>query len=71
MARVWTESMRWHAPAVQELRQGAKTGHWIWHVFPTHAQHAAGSKPHAAMHSFSEAREYLSDPQLRRNYLAV
>jgi len=71
VARVWKESMRWHEPAMRELLQGAKTGHWIWHVFPTHVRHAAGSKPDSAMCSLAEASEYLSHPQLRRNYLEV
>ena len=71
VARVWKESMRWHEPAMLELLQGAKTGHWIWHVFPTHVRHAAGSKPDSAMCSLAEASEYLSHPQLRRNYLEV
>ena len=71
VARVWKDSMRWHEPALRELLQGAKTGHWIWHVFPTHVRHAAGSKPDSAMLSLAEAREYLSQPQLRRNYLEV
>jgi hypothetical protein len=71
VARVWKESMRWHEPALRELLQGAKSGHWIWHVFPTHVRHAAGSKPDSAMRSLAEAREYLSQTQLRRNYLEV
>jgi hypothetical protein len=71
VARVWKESMRWHEPAMRELLQGAKTGHWIWHVFPTHVRHAAGSKSDSAMRSLAEAREYLSHPKLRRNYLEV
>ena len=71
VARVWKESMRWHEPAMREMQEGAKTGHWIWHVFPTHVQHAAGSRPDSAMRSLAEAREYLSHPELRRNYLEV
>jgi uncharacterized protein (DUF1810 family) len=71
VARVWKESMRWHEPAIRELLQGAKTGHWIWDVFPTHVRHAAGSKPDSTMRSLAEASEYLSHHQLRRNYLEV
>ena len=60
-----------HPRALQELRAGSKRGHWIWHVFPVHRQHCAGSRPLAAMQNLSEAVAYLRNEELRANYFAV
>lgn len=51
--------------ALAELRQGNKTTHWIWFVFPQ--IHGLGSSPTAvkyAVQSLAEAREYLAHPIL-------
>ena len=46
--------------AVNELRAGDKTGHWMWFIFPQLA--GLGRSPRAqefAIHSLEEARAYL------------
>ena len=48
-----------------ELRQGCKTGHWMWFIFPQirglgHSQMAS----RFAISSLEEARAYLNDPIL-------
>jgi uncharacterized protein (DUF1810 family) len=51
--------------AVAELRQGRKTGHWIWYVFPQIA--GLGSSPMSAefsIRSLDEAKAYLRHPVL-------
>jgi uncharacterized protein (DUF1810 family) len=51
--------------AVAELRQGRKTGHWIWYVFPQIA--GLGSSPMSAQYSIrslDEAKAYLRHPVL-------
>lgn len=51
--------------AVQELRRGRKTGHWIWFVFPQIA--GLGRSPtsaHYSITSLAEARAYLRHPVL-------
>jgi len=51
--------------AVEELRRGRKTGHWIWFVFPQIA--GLGRSPTAqryAISSVDEARAYLAHPVL-------
>jgi uncharacterized protein (DUF1810 family) len=51
--------------AVEELRRGRKTSHWIWFVFPQIA--GLGRSPTAqryAISSLDEARAYLAHPVL-------
>jgi uncharacterized protein (DUF1810 family) len=51
--------------ALDELRRGRKTSHWMWFVFPQLA--GLGGSPTAARYaiaSLDEARAYLSHPVL-------
>jgi uncharacterized protein (DUF1810 family) len=51
--------------AVAELRQGRKTSHWMWFVFPQIA--GLGQSPTSMMYAISslaEARAYLAHPVL-------
>ncbi|OOY25558.1 hypothetical protein BMI91_03890 [Thioclava sediminum] len=66
-------TQRFHAPqdrdyptALRELRQGRKTSHWIWWIFPQLA--SLGRSPRAVEYGIAdlaEARAYLADPVLR------
>jgi uncharacterized protein (DUF1810 family) len=51
--------------ALEELRRGRKTGHWIWFIFPQVAGlgHSAMSETYAIT-SLDEARAYLAHPVL-------
>lgn len=54
-----------YAQAVNELRRGRKTSHWMWFVFPQIA--GLGSSPtskYFAISSLAEAQAYLSHPVL-------
>lgn len=54
-----------HDAALQELRRGRKTGHWMWFVLPQLA--GLGRSPtarHFALRSLQEARAYLAHPVL-------
>jgi uncharacterized protein (DUF1810 family) len=54
-----------YASAVAQLRAGAKTGHWMWFVFPQIAglgQSAMSQR--YAIASLDEARAYLAHPVL-------
>jgi uncharacterized protein (DUF1810 family) len=58
--------------AVEELRRGRKTSHWMWYVFPQLA--GLGSSPMArryAISSIAEARAYLAQPLLRARLIEV
>jgi uncharacterized protein (DUF1810 family) len=59
------DSGRTYATALHELRQGRKTSHWMWFVFPQVA--GLGHSPMAqayALASLDEARDYLAHPVL-------
>ncbi len=52
-----------YAAALAELRQGRKTSHWMWCIFPQIA--GLGCSPtaqHYAIASLDEARAYLEHP---------
>ncbi len=54
-----------YGPALEELRRGRKTSHWMWFVFPQIA--GLGRSPtaqHYALRSAAEARAYLAHPVL-------
>ena len=51
--------------ALDEIRRGAKRGHWMWYIFPQ--LEGLGSSPMAqryAIRSLDEARAYLDHPVL-------
>jgi uncharacterized protein (DUF1810 family) len=51
--------------ALAELRQGRKTGHWIWFVFPQLAGLGRSAmSARYAIQSLDEARAYLAHPVL-------
>jgi uncharacterized protein (DUF1810 family) len=54
-----------YASAVDELRAGRKTGHWMWFVFPQIAGLGASAMSRRyAISSLEEARRYLAHPIL-------
>jgi uncharacterized protein (DUF1810 family) len=58
--------------ALAELRRGRKTSHWIWYVFPQLAGLGRSSMAQVyGLRDLDEACAYLTDPQLRQNYLSV
>lgn len=58
--------------ALAELRAGAKTGHWMWFVFPQIAGlgHSAMAL-HYAIADLEEARAYLAHPVLGERLIAA
>ena len=56
---------RVYAEALDELRRGRKTGHWIWFIFPQIAGLGYSDMSRRyAIASLAEARAYLADPVL-------
>jgi len=54
-----------HAQALSELRNGRKTSHWMWFVFPQVAGLGSSSTSQRyAIGSLAEARAYLDHPVL-------
>lgn len=54
-----------YAGVLGELRQGRKTGHWIWFIFPQIAGLGSSAmSQHYAIVSLDEARAYVAHPVL-------
>ena len=65
---------RWSsfATALEEIRAGRKSNHWIWYVFPQiEGLGRSGKAREYALHGLAEAEEYLRDPVLRGHYLEI
>src|SRR3546814_2447654 len=59
-----------YAPALAELRRGAKRTHWMWWIFPQLAKLGRSSTAQQfAIHSVKEAPAYLDHPILGPRYL--
>lgn len=56
--------------AIEELRRGRKTSHWMWFIFPQIAGlgHSAMAQRYA-IRDAAEARAYLADPLLGERLL--
>jgi uncharacterized protein (DUF1810 family) len=55
--------------ALAEIRQGRKTSHWIWYIFPQIDGLGRSSTARAyALRDLAEACAYLRDPLLRTRY---
>ena len=58
--------------ALEEIRGGRKTGHWIWYVLPQLAGLGTSSMSRAfAIRDASEAVDYVNDPQLGERLLLI
>ena len=55
--------------AIEEIRSGKKTGHWIWYVFPQmKGLGKSGMSETYAIQDRGHAHMYMSNPILRTNY---
>ena len=57
-----------YAEALAELRNGRKSTHWIWYVFPQIQLGKTSISIHFSIKSMAEAKEYLSHPILGARY---
>lgn len=65
LARFVTAQAGTYPTALEELRRGRKTGHWMWFVFPQIAGLGRSEMArHYAIRSLAEARAYLAHPLL-------
>ena len=61
-----------YADALEEIRAGRKSGHWVWYVFPQiEGLGRSRTAQEYGLHGFAEAEEYLRDPVLRGRYLEI
>jgi uncharacterized protein (DUF1810 family) len=60
------------ASALDEIRTGRKTGHWIWYVFPQiSGLGSSGYSQSFAIQGEKEAVEFLQDSELRSRLLTI
>lgn len=58
--------------ALEEIKRGQKTSHWIWFIFPQLKD--LGSSPtakHYGIENLDEAKEYLANEILREHLLEI
>lgn len=61
-----------YATALAEIREGRKSGHWIWYVFPQiEGLGRSSTAQEFALHDLDEACAYLRDPILRSRYSEI
>lgn len=61
-----------YAQALKEIRNGCKTSHWIWFIFPQ--IYGLGHSPMSdnyGIRSLDEARAYLNDPVLKSRLIEI
>ncbi len=60
-----------YAIALRELRDGRKTSHWMWYIFPQLASLGSSDRSrYYGLGGLGEAKAYLDDPVLGPRYLA-
>src|SRR5579862_5490680 len=65
------QSGRWagYATALDEMRAGRKSSHWIWYIFPQlDGLGRSSTAREYALRDLDEACAYLRDPVLRQRY---
>ena len=61
-----------YAAALAEIRNGHKTSHWIWYIFPQlKGLGMSDMSLYYGIDGLGEARAYLADPVLRSNLLEI
>ena len=58
--------------ALEEVRAGRKTSHWIWYIFPQiQGLGFSSTAQYYAIENLEEAKAYLADPVLRERLLEI
>jgi uncharacterized protein (DUF1810 family) len=66
------DSQSGYANALEEIRSGQKTSHWIWYIFPQISGLGRSSMAQDyAIRDLEEAFKYLEDPTLRARYIEI
>ena len=58
--------------ALEEVKAGRKTSHWIWYIFPQlKGLGFSGMSDYYGIDGLTEAKEYLADPLLRSRLIEI
>lgn len=61
-----------YATALQEIKNGRKSSHWMWYIFPQIAGLGRSSiSQYYAIADIEEAREYMRNPVLNAHMLEI
>lgn len=58
--------------ALKEIKQGRKSSHWIWYIFPQLKELGRSeTAKYFGIDGLGEAKAYMADPELRQNLLEI
>lgn len=58
--------------ALEEVKSGRKTSHWIWYIFPQlKGLGFSGMSDYYGIDGLDEAKEYLADPLLKSHLIDI
>jgi len=72
LSRFYGPQRRQFEDALEEIRRGFKTSHWIWFVFPQiDGLGSSATAQYYAIRSLDEARDFAADPFLGGNLRTI
>lgn len=72
LSRFHEAQSRSYASALEEIRRGRKTSHWMWYVFPQlRGLGRSSTSEFYGIDGMSEAKAYMADPVLRARLLEI
>lgn len=72
LSRFTSAQRKSYEGALEEIRRGFKTGHWMWYIFPQII--GLGSSAtclHYSIKNLQEAKDFLADPYLGGNLVEI
>lgn len=72
LSRFTSAQKRSYEGALEEIRRGFKTGHWMWYIFPQII--GLGSSAtclHYSIKNLQEAKDFIADPYLGGNLVEI
>lgn len=72
MERFLKAQEKHYTQALAEIKNGRKTSHWIWYIFPQlkHIGHSSTAK-YYGINDLDEAMDYISNPVLRARLVEI
>lgn len=72
LSRFINAQQRSYQTALAEIRNGRKTSHWIWYIFPQiEGLGRSSTAQYYSIHNMEEAKAFMADPYLRHNLLEI
>lgn len=72
LSRFENAHRRDYAKALREVKNGRKTSHWMWYIFPQiHGLGFSSTAQFYAIRDLDEAKAFLADPYLGGNLIEI